>query len=66
VPPADDGAVGYRLRAAGAGRAKILHLKFWDAAFENAEEIGRDSIGDEREDGGLLGLAVEGRRKFGN
>jgi len=64
VPPADDGAVGYRLRAAGA-ESEILHLKFWDAAFEmlknrarfNWRRAGRWRVAD---------LAVEGRRKFGN
>jgi len=30
------------------------------------KEIGRDSIGDEREDGGLLDYGVEGGRKGGN
>src|SRR5467141_2247828 len=65
VPPADDGAVGYRLRAAGAGERNPAP-EVLGCGVRNAEEIGGDSTGDEREDGGLLDLAVEGRRKFGN
>jgi len=43
-----------------ARESEILHLHFWNAAFEMLKKSGAIQTGDEREDGGLLGDAMGG------